>query len=253
VVNSAVSRRPRSRTWQQHETGRCRRDLPPADVVLDVRLGNEWDAAHMDGAVHVPLPEVAARLDDIPAGTVWVHCGSGYRATAAELVVGPVAAQVTRTLARRRFEGQAAAIAALDSDRCLALHDAIDALLATVERSGHVGWERLQLSEGTARRRARRGCTPYTERHSISPRENLPDLVELRTTDTRQPRGLPGPVQVHAEGEVLARARLTWAVVDGKNTAGSSNLRSGVGKRGARGWARAPAKPARMPSVPPAR
>lgn len=47
----------------------------------------------------------------------------------AEVVLGPVAAHVTRTLARRRAEGQAAAITALDSDRYLALHDAIDALL----------------------------------------------------------------------------------------------------------------------------
>lgn len=46
-----------------------------------------------------------------------------------ELVLGPVAAQVTRTLTRRRSDGQAQAIAALDSDRYLALHDAIDALL----------------------------------------------------------------------------------------------------------------------------
>ncbi|HTK67121.1 MAG TPA: CYTH and CHAD domain-containing protein [Pseudonocardia sp.] len=46
-----------------------------------------------------------------------------------ELVMGPVSALVTRTMSRRRSDGQAAAIAALDSDRYLALHDAIDALL----------------------------------------------------------------------------------------------------------------------------
>jgi len=47
-----------------------------------------------------------------------------------ELVLGPVGAQVTHVLQRRRAEGQRAAIAALDSDRYLALHDAIDRLLA---------------------------------------------------------------------------------------------------------------------------
>ncbi|MBB6553649.1 MBL fold metallo-hydrolase [Nonomuraea rubra] len=57
--------------------------LPAPRVILDVRLGNEWRASHLDGAVHVPLPELAARAGDIPAGAVWVHCGSGYRATAA--------------------------------------------------------------------------------------------------------------------------------------------------------------------------
>jgi rhodanese-related sulfurtransferase len=33
--------------------------------------------------VHIPLPELPDRLDDVPAGVVWVHCGSGYRAAAA--------------------------------------------------------------------------------------------------------------------------------------------------------------------------
>jgi CHAD domain-containing protein len=47
-----------------------------------------------------------------------------------ELVLGPVEAQVTRVLQRRRADGQRAALAALDSQRYLALHDAIDRLLA---------------------------------------------------------------------------------------------------------------------------
>ena len=63
--------------------GRRSADLPPAEVVLDVRLGTEWDASHVRGAVHIPLPELPDRLDEVPAGSVWVHCGSGYRATAA--------------------------------------------------------------------------------------------------------------------------------------------------------------------------
>ncbi|MBC6459132.1 MBL fold metallo-hydrolase [Actinomadura sp. HBU206391] len=63
--------------------GRTPHGLPAPDVVLDVRMGNEWRAGHIDGAVHIPLPELPARLDEVPAGTVWVHCGSGYRAAAA--------------------------------------------------------------------------------------------------------------------------------------------------------------------------
>jgi CHAD domain-containing protein len=47
-----------------------------------------------------------------------------------ELVMGPVSAQVTRAMQRSRSQGQAAALAALNSDRYLALHDAIDALLS---------------------------------------------------------------------------------------------------------------------------
>ncbi|MEV5693017.1 MBL fold metallo-hydrolase [Micromonospora globbae] len=57
--------------------------LPSPDVVLDVRMTNEWTAGHIDGAVHIPLPDLPQRLADVPAGAVWVHCGSGYRATAA--------------------------------------------------------------------------------------------------------------------------------------------------------------------------
>ncbi|MFI7430050.1 rhodanese-like domain-containing protein [Micromonospora sp. NPDC049836] len=57
--------------------------LPAPDVVLDVRMTNEWRAGHVEGAVHIPLPDLPRRLADVPAGAVWVHCGSGYRATAA--------------------------------------------------------------------------------------------------------------------------------------------------------------------------
>ncbi|MER6987846.1 MBL fold metallo-hydrolase [Saccharopolyspora hirsuta] len=58
-------------------------ELPPADVVLDVRTNNEWRASHVEGAVHIPLYELASRVSEVPAGSVWVHCGSGYRAAAA--------------------------------------------------------------------------------------------------------------------------------------------------------------------------
>lgn len=57
--------------------------LPGVDVLLDVRMTNEWRTGHIDGAVHIPLPDLLHRLADVPAGTVWVHCGSGYRAAAA--------------------------------------------------------------------------------------------------------------------------------------------------------------------------
>ena len=82
----------------------------------------------------------------------------------AELVMGPVAAQVTRTLGRRRSDGQATAIAALNSDRYLDLHNAIDALLtdppltkkatrpARRELPRHMGraWRRLNTRMATA-------------------------------------------------------------------------------------------------------
>lgn len=65
------------------QIGHAVRHLPAAQVVLDVRLKNEWETHHLANAVHVPLPELPDRLADVPAGAVWVHCGSGYRAAAA--------------------------------------------------------------------------------------------------------------------------------------------------------------------------
>ncbi|MBK0868769.1 MBL fold metallo-hydrolase [Saccharopolyspora sp. HNM0986] len=58
-------------------------ERPAPEVVLDVRTHNEFAASHVTDAVHIPLYEVKDRLGEIPAGVVWVHCGSGYRATAA--------------------------------------------------------------------------------------------------------------------------------------------------------------------------
>ncbi|MFI7601748.1 rhodanese-like domain-containing protein [Actinoplanes sp. NPDC049681] len=54
-----------------------------ADVVLDVRADAEWRAGHLAGAVHIPLPQLTGRWEEIPDGTVWVHCAAGYRAAAA--------------------------------------------------------------------------------------------------------------------------------------------------------------------------
>ncbi|MFB9905432.1 rhodanese-like domain-containing protein [Allokutzneria oryzae] len=64
-------------------TGAPPRGLPAPEVVLDVRMGNEWRADHLADAVHIPLPDLPRRLDEVPEATVWVHCGSGYRAAAA--------------------------------------------------------------------------------------------------------------------------------------------------------------------------
>lgn len=52
-------------------------------VVLDVRRVEEYDAAGIDGAVNIPLHELWGRAADVPAGEVWVHCESGYRASIA--------------------------------------------------------------------------------------------------------------------------------------------------------------------------
>ena len=52
-------------------------------VLLDVRRLGEWAAGRIAGAVHIPLHELEARMDEVPAGEVWVHCAGGYRASVA--------------------------------------------------------------------------------------------------------------------------------------------------------------------------
>ena len=56
-------------------------------VVLDVRRNLEWAGSHIDGAVHIPLHDLLARLGDVPDGEVWVHCRSGYRSSVAASIL----------------------------------------------------------------------------------------------------------------------------------------------------------------------
>jgi len=64
---------------EQHEGGL---------VVLDVRRRDEWDAGHLDGAVHIPLDQLEDRIDEVPRDRpVWVHCASGFRASIAASLV----------------------------------------------------------------------------------------------------------------------------------------------------------------------
>ncbi|MQS09807.1 MBL fold metallo-hydrolase, partial [Streptomyces alkaliphilus] len=53
---------------------------PDGMVVLDVRRNQERREAHIPGSVHIPIHEIPARIDEVPAGRVWVHCAGGYRA-----------------------------------------------------------------------------------------------------------------------------------------------------------------------------
>ncbi|WP_183218419.1 MBL fold metallo-hydrolase [Actinoplanes campanulatus] len=68
--------------------------LPEVDVLLDVRMSNEWRADHIDGAIHIPLPDLPGRLAEVPGGAVWVHCGSGYRAAVATSLLQRAGRQV---------------------------------------------------------------------------------------------------------------------------------------------------------------
>jgi rhodanese-related sulfurtransferase len=54
--------------------------LPAGAYLLDVREPDEWAAGHAADAVHLPMMEIPARLDEIPRdGDVVVVCRSGGR------------------------------------------------------------------------------------------------------------------------------------------------------------------------------
>jgi hydroxyacylglutathione hydrolase len=51
-------------------------------AVLDVRGTGEYADSHVRGAVHVPYTRLAARLGEVPdTHPLYVHCGSGLRAS----------------------------------------------------------------------------------------------------------------------------------------------------------------------------
>jgi rhodanese-related sulfurtransferase len=51
---------------------------------LDVREDDEWQAGHIDGARHIPLRELSARVSELPKGRPIVAvCRSGSRSAAA--------------------------------------------------------------------------------------------------------------------------------------------------------------------------
>ncbi len=53
--------------------------LPEELTVLDVREDFEWQAGHIDGALHVPLGELPDRLTEIGDGQTLVVCKVGGR------------------------------------------------------------------------------------------------------------------------------------------------------------------------------
>lgn len=66
----------------------------PHLIVMDARRLTEWRDGHVDGAKHLPLHELPSRIGEVAAwsnaaahagadATVWVSCGSGFRASVA--------------------------------------------------------------------------------------------------------------------------------------------------------------------------
>jgi rhodanese-related sulfurtransferase len=63
----------------------------PASVLLiDVRTKAEWDFAHVEGSVHIPLDEIERRADEAhpePGQTVCCLCHHGVRSLKASLAL----------------------------------------------------------------------------------------------------------------------------------------------------------------------
>ena len=76
------------RSYRVADFGDLADAMTHADItVLDVRQRREYEGGHIARAVNIPLHELADRTSDVPAGEVWVHCGSGYRASIAASIV----------------------------------------------------------------------------------------------------------------------------------------------------------------------
>ena len=88
--------------WDGVLAGRSR-----ADTVLDVRRADEYAVSRVAGAVNVPLHDLLPRLTDVPAGKLWVHCASGYRAGIAASLLRRAGRDVVHIDARFRDAGSA--------------------------------------------------------------------------------------------------------------------------------------------------
>jgi hydroxyacylglutathione hydrolase len=78
---------------------------PPA--VLDVRTAQEYQQGHIAGSQHIPLSQLARRLDEVPAEVV-VHCQSGYRSSMAASLLrqhGVVATDLVGGIAAWKAQG----------------------------------------------------------------------------------------------------------------------------------------------------
>lgn len=74
-------------------------------TLIDVRGRSEWDAGHIDGALHLPLGEVPDRVADVPDdGRVILHCETGVRSI--------IAASILQAAGRTNVESLAGGYAA---------------------------------------------------------------------------------------------------------------------------------------------
>ncbi|TXN31389.1 FAD-dependent oxidoreductase [Lacisediminihabitans profunda] len=83
VADNLASGATRSIQWHELDTER-----EAGARLIDVRRPDEFAAGHIPGAVNVPLDELRGRLDELPVGSLIVHCQVGQRGHTAARLLG---------------------------------------------------------------------------------------------------------------------------------------------------------------------
>ncbi|MDO5723561.1 MAG: rhodanese-like domain-containing protein [Flaviflexus sp.] len=68
--------------------------IPQGFTLVDVRRDEEWEAGHAPGALHIPLTELANRIDDLPDEDIIVTCRSGGRSAQATALLADLGIEV---------------------------------------------------------------------------------------------------------------------------------------------------------------
>jgi rhodanese-related sulfurtransferase len=66
----------------------ARQHIEKGALLLDVREDDEWNAGHIEGALHIPLGELPARLNEVPRDReIFCLCRSGRRSAKAQGII----------------------------------------------------------------------------------------------------------------------------------------------------------------------
>ena len=87
MLRRALRPRPRASSLPSAALAAALAARPGAFTVLDARRDDERASGGVGGSIHIPIHELAERVDEVPAGQVWVYCGSGYRASIAASIL----------------------------------------------------------------------------------------------------------------------------------------------------------------------
>jgi hydroxyacylglutathione hydrolase len=91
-------------------------DAPAPPLLVDVRTSHEWCDAHIDGAINVPLSQLAARIEELPPDRpLVVYCASGYRSAAAASLLRREGMPEVKNLVGGLAAWKAADLATLDA------------------------------------------------------------------------------------------------------------------------------------------